>query len=85
MRAIEVSVITGKPYSSLRKGRLQERNFKTVKFGILVSREELIERINRRVDQMMADGLVEEAKANYQFRSQNALNTVGYKEILNAR
>jgi len=81
MRAIEVSMITGKPYSSLRKGRLLERNFKIVKFGIGVSREELIERINRRVDQMIEDGLVEEAKANYPYRKKNALNTVGYKEI----
>jgi tRNA dimethylallyltransferase len=81
MRAIEVSMLTGKPYSFFRKGRQQQRNFKVVKVGIQVSREELIERINRRVDKMMADGLIEEAKANYQFRDKNALNTVGYKEI----
>jgi tRNA dimethylallyltransferase len=81
MRALEVCMITGKPYSSFRKGRQQERNFKVVKLGVQVSREELIIRINRRVDQMIADGLVEEAKANYPYRKQNALNTVGYKEI----
>jgi tRNA dimethylallyltransferase len=81
MRALEVCMITGKPYSSFRKGLLQQRNFKVVKFGIQVSREELISRINRRVDQMLADGLIEEAKANFPYRNQNALNTVGYKEI----
>jgi tRNA dimethylallyltransferase len=74
-------MITGKPYSSFRIGRQKERNFKVMKFGIQVSREELINRINRRVDQMIADGLIEEAKANFEFRQQNALNTVGYKEI----
>lgn len=81
MRAIEVFMITGKPYSSFRKGRQQQRNFKVVKFGIQIPREELITRINRRVDQMIADGLIEEAKANYSYRKLNALNTVGYKEI----
>ena len=81
MRAIEVYMITGKPYSFFRKGRQKERNFKVVKFGIQIPREELITRINRRVDQMIADGLIEEAKANYTYRRQNALNTVGYKEI----
>ena len=81
MRALEVCKMTGNPYSSYRKGHRQQRAFRTVKFGILVSRELLAERINRRVDEMMATGLVEEAKANYSFRNLNALNTVGYKEI----
>jgi tRNA dimethylallyltransferase len=81
MRALEVCMMTGKPYSSFRKGRQQQRSFKVVKLGIQISREELISRINRRVDQMIADGLIEEAKANFPYRNKNALNTVGYKEI----
>lgn len=81
IRALEVCMMTGKPYSSFRKGVQQHRSFKAVKFGIRISREELIARINRRVDQMIADGLIEEAKANFPYRKQNALNTVGYKEI----
>jgi len=81
IRAIEVCKMTGNPYSSFRKGRQMQRNFKVVKLGIQVPREELIERINRRVDKMIEDGLVDEAKANFQYRYKNALNTVGYKEI----
>jgi len=81
MRALEVCMMTGKPYSLFRKGRQQQRSFKVVKLGIQISREELISRINRRVDQMIADGLIEEAKANFPYRNKNALNTVGYKEI----
>ena len=81
MRAIEVCMITGKPYSSFRKSHQHQRNFKTVKFGIQIPREELVERINRRVDHMMARGLLEEVKANLPYRNLNALNTVGYNEI----
>jgi tRNA dimethylallyltransferase len=81
MRAIEVCIITGKPYSSFRKGLQQQRSFRVVKLGIQVPRDELIERINRRVDKMLENGLVGEVKANYQYHDKNALNTVGYKEI----
>ncbi|MCK9400708.1 MAG: tRNA (adenosine(37)-N6)-dimethylallyltransferase MiaA [Bacteroidales bacterium] len=81
MRALEVCLMTGKPYSTYRKGHRQQRNFRTIKFGIRVPREELVERINRRIDGMMASGLLEEAKANYSCRNLNALNTVGYKEM----
>jgi tRNA dimethylallyltransferase len=81
MRAIEVSIITGKPYSSFRKGHYKEREFKVVKYGILVPRGELIKRINMRVDRMISDGLVREARDNYQYRGLNAMNTVGYNEI----
>ena len=81
MRAIEVCIITGKPYSSFRKGLQQQRSFRVVKLGIQVPRDELIERINRRVDKMLENGLVGEVKANYQNHDKNALNTVGYKEI----
>ena len=81
MRAIEVCIITGKPYSSFRKGLQQQRSFRVVKLGIQVPRDELIERINRRVDKMLENGLDGEVKANYQYHDKNALNTVGYKEI----
>lgn len=81
MRAIEVCLMTGKPYSLFRKGQQHKRNFKTVKFGIQIFREELVERINRRVDDMMTSGLLNEAKAIYPYRKYNALNTVGYKEL----
>lgn len=81
IRALEVCMMTGKPYSSYRKGQRKQRNFRIVKFGISLSRGELLERINLRVDKMMESGLVEEARASYSFRHLNALNTVGYKEI----
>lgn len=81
MRAIEVSIKTGMPYSSFRKGIRQQRNFRVLKVGIQISRKDLVERINLRVDRMIAEGLVDEVKANFQYRYKNALNTVGYKEI----
>jgi len=81
MRAIEVSKTAGKPYSSLRKGLVREREFDILKFGVDIPREELHRRINSRVDQMMADGLQEEARGLYPYRHLNALNTVGYKEL----
>jgi tRNA dimethylallyltransferase len=81
MRALEVCLMTGKPYSSYRKGKQKERNFRIVKIGIDISREELVNRINHRIDDMMSGGLLEEARANMPFRYLNALNTVGYKEM----
>ena len=81
LRALEVCIMTGKPYSSFRTGRVKERPFRTVKLGLAVPREVLIDRINRRVDTMMADGLLAEAKAMLPLRHLNALNTVGYKEL----
>jgi tRNA dimethylallyltransferase len=81
MRALEVCLMTGKPYSSFRKGQQVNRGFKIVKLGIEISKEELINRINDRTDKMIAGGLLEEARANYAFRHLNALNTVGYKEM----
>ena len=69
------------PYSSFRKGHKKKRDFSVVKIGIDIQRDELIGRINARVDEMMAMGLMEEAKANYEYRHLNALNTVGYKEL----
>ena len=81
MRAIEVSIITGKPYSSYRKGKRKKRNFSITKLGVDVPREDLVKRINLRVDEMIAAGLIDEARALYKFRHLNALNTVGYKEL----
>jgi tRNA dimethylallyltransferase len=81
MRAVEVCLITGKPYSSYRKGKQKKRDFRIVKIGIDISREELVKRINHRIDEMMSRGLLEEATANMSFRHLNALNTVGYKEM----
>jgi tRNA dimethylallyltransferase len=81
MRAIEVSLVTGKPYSSFRKGIKQQRPFRILKLGIDIPREELIRRIDERTDAMISAGLIEEARANYAFRRLNALNTVGYKEL----
>ncbi len=81
MRAVEVCLITGKPYSSYRKGHRKQRDFNIVKFGIDLPREELVNRINERTDNMMFCGLLEEAKEFYPCRHLNALNTVGYKEL----
>ena len=81
VHALEICVMTGKTYTSFRKREQRERPFKIVKIGLNRPREELYERINQRVDQMMADGLLAEAQALYPRRDQNALNTVGYKEL----
>ena len=81
VHALEICLMTGKTYTSFRKREKRQRPFNIVKIGLNRPREELYERINRRVDQMMADGLLEEAKALYPKRHLNALNTVGYKEL----
>ncbi|MDN5214225.1 tRNA (adenosine(37)-N6)-dimethylallyltransferase MiaA [Fulvivirgaceae bacterium BMA12] len=81
IRALEVCLGTGKPYSGFLKGRKQDRNFQTIKIGLNLSRELLYDRINTRMDQMISDGLFEEAKELYPFKEGNALQTVGYKEI----
>lgn len=81
MRAIEVCVVSGKPYSEQRKGQAADRPFRVVKIGLELERERLYDRINRRVDEMMANGLEEEARAVYEWRDCNALQTVGYKEM----
>ena len=83
VHALEICHMTGKTYTSFRKSQKKERPFNIVKIGLNRSREELYERINRRVDQMMADGLLEEARSVYSKRHLNALNTVGYKELFN--
>ncbi|WP_295729121.1 tRNA (adenosine(37)-N6)-dimethylallyltransferase MiaA [uncultured Muribaculum sp.] len=81
IHAIEISIEAGVPYSSLRKGAIKERPFRTVKMMIDHPREELFNRINRRVDRMMAEGLEEEARRVYPLRHLNSLNTVGFKEM----
>jgi tRNA dimethylallyltransferase len=81
LKALEISIMTGKPYSSFLKHQAKPRSFQTVKIGLNRNREELYEIINKRVDQMIESGLVEEAKTLLPFRGINALNTVGYKEL----
>jgi tRNA dimethylallyltransferase len=81
IRALEVCLSTGKPYSSFRKNQKAERPFKVLKIGLAREREELYERINRRVDQMLAQGLVDEVRGLVPYRHYNALQTVGYTEV----
>jgi tRNA dimethylallyltransferase len=81
LKALEISEMTGRPYSSFLTGHAKERSFYPIRIGLNISREELHARINRRVDFMMAKGLVDEARNLYPYRELNALNTVGYKEL----
>ena len=81
VRALEVCLQTGRPYSEQRSGMRRLRPFGIVKIGIDLPREELYARIDRRVDQMVADGLEAEARALYPYRMLNALQTVGYREF----
>ena len=81
MRALEVSLQTGKPYSELLHKKQVQRDFHIEKYYLNRPREELFDRINRRVDKMMANGLLEEARSLYPYRHLNPLNTVGYKEL----
>ena len=80
-RALEVCFQTGKPFSSFRKQRMLSRPFDIIWIGLERDRNELINRINNRVEQMIAKGLLAEAKALLPYRNLNALNTVGYKEL----
>lgn len=81
MRALEVCLSTGIPFSSFHGVEKAERPFAIKKIGLELPREELYDRINKRVDQMLEDGWLEEAKAVFDRRHLNALNTVGYKEL----
>lgn len=83
IHAVEICRMTGKPYSSFRTHTAKERPFKVIKIGLNRDREELYDRINQRVDQMMEAGLLEEAQTVYPYRALNSLNTVGYKELFN--
>lgn len=81
LRAVEVCMQMGQPYSSLRTGERRERNFNIVKVGIEWDRETLYDRINRRVDMMIDEGLEAEAREVYHLRHLNSLQTVGYREM----
>ena len=81
LRAVEVCLTTGQPYSLLRKGGTKQRDFEIVKVGIDYPREELYDRINRRVDMMIEEGLEAEARAMLPQRHLNALQTVGFSEL----
>lgn len=82
LRALEVIASTGKPYSDFRQQhKAAARPFNIIKIGLYRERTLLYERIDRRVDQMLAAGLLEEAKRLYPFRHRNALQTVGYREL----
>lgn len=81
MHCIEICLATGAPYSSQRTHTLKQRPFRIVKIGLEREREQLCARINKRVEQMVAEGLVEEARAVYPKRQLNSLQTVGYREL----
>ena len=81
IHALEICYMTGRTYTSFRTRTAKKRPFRIIKIGLRREREELYERINRRVDQMIDDGLIEEARRVYPYRHLNSLNTVGYKEL----
>lgn len=83
IHALEVTMQAGRPYSTLLGKRQTVRNFDVIKIGLNMPREELYDRINRRVDIMMDDGLEDEARYLLPLRTLNPLNTVGYKELFN--
>jgi tRNA dimethylallyltransferase len=81
IRALEVTIATGKKFSSYKSFSKKKRNFIVEKILIERPREELYDRINKRVDIMMESGLLEEARSLYQYRNLTALKTVGYREL----
>ena len=83
LHALEICLMTGKSYSVFRTKTKKERPFNILKIGLQRDRNELYERINRRVDEMVAGGLTEEARKVYPLKGLNSLNTVGYKELFN--
>lgn len=80
IHALEICLSTGKSYSSFRKNTTKERPFRIIKIGLNMDRQRLYERIDLRVEQMIHDGLIQEALNVYEYKNLNALNTVGYKE-----
>ena len=82
VHALEIIYTSGQPYSSFRSTTYKSRPFRIVKIGLRREREELFDRINRRVERMMNEGFLDEARRLLPFRHENALNTVGYKELL---
>ena len=83
VHALEICYQTGQTYTSFRKNTMKQRPFRIVKIGLRRERDNLFARINERVDQMMRDGLMDEAQRLYPKRELNSLNTVGYKELFN--
>lgn len=81
IHAVEICLQAGRPYSELRTNSVKQRPFRIVKIGLNLPREQLFDRINRRVEKMIEAGLVDEARRFYQQRHLNSLNTVGYKEL----
>ena len=81
VHALEVCYQSGRTFTSFRTASRKGRPFRILKIGLQRPREELFDRINRRVDQMIADGLLDEARSLLPYRHLNALNTVGYKEM----
>lgn len=81
VHALEICTMTGKTYTSFRKREKKSRPFRMIKIGLNRERQELYDRINARVDEMMKKGFLEEAKGLIGLKSLNALNTVGYKEL----
>ncbi|CAM3440136.1 tRNA dimethylallyltransferase [Flavobacterium longum] len=81
MRALEVSIGSGKPYSSYLSGKENTRHFTPVVIGLTADREVMYDRINQRVDVMMREGLLDEARALLPHKNLNALQTVGYREL----
>jgi tRNA dimethylallyltransferase len=81
IHALEVCYTTGKPYSAFRNQELKSRSFTIIKIGLNCERKVLFERINNRVDEMINNGLIDEAKQLLPYRYLNSLNTVGYKEL----
>lgn len=83
IHALEICYMTERTYTSFRTQSKKERPFRIIKVGLTRDREELYDRINRRVDMMMEEGLLEEVRSVLPYRKQNSLNTVGYKELFN--
>ncbi len=81
LRAIEICLLTGATYTSLRKNTAKARPFKIIKIGLNTEREKLFRRVGERVDTMMEKGLLDEVKSLLPYREHNAMNTVGYKEL----
>jgi tRNA dimethylallyltransferase len=82
IRALEVAMISGEKYSSMRKGIRKKRDFGIIKTGILTDRDELYKKINDRVDKMILAGLEEEVRGLLPYRNEQALQTVGYRELI---
>ena len=81
MRALEVCIMTGRKFSSFKTSSVKKRSFSIIKLGLTRPRDELYDRINSRVLQMVDDGLVDEVRSLVEYRTLPALQTVGYREI----